>query len=226
MQEFLAGTGLVISLTIFLFGMAWRIVWYIRGLDWRLDRVAYKPFMKQGLKGAVQSALAWLVPYGTRSMRNAPFFTLLTFLFHIGVVFVPLFLAGHSVILKSTIGVHLPTLPQGLADFLTILAIFAMILLVIRRLTLAEVRLMTTKEDWFAMTLAGVPLVTGCFAALHLPGYNSWLTLHMLSGEIMLIAAPFTKLSHIVLYFMSRGQLGMDFSIKRGGEYRGVSFPW
>ena len=41
-----------------------------------------------------------------------------------------------------------------------------------------------------------------------------------------LILAPFTKLSHIVLYFMSRGQLGMDFAIKRGGATRGPVFPW
>ena len=48
----------------------------------------------------------------------------------------------------------------------------------------------------------------------------------MLSGELFLILAPFTKLSHIVLYFMSRAQLGMDFAIKRGGGTRGGAFPW
>ena len=182
--------------------------------------------MKLGLKGAAQSALAWLVPFGTRSMRQAPFFTFFTFLFHLGVVFVPLFLAGHSVLLKSAVGFGLPTIPQGLADFLTLLAIAAMIFLIFRRLALPEVRILTTRSDWLVLALAGVPLVSGCMAALHLPGYDFWLTLHMLSGEIMLIAAPFTKLSHIVLYFMSRGQLGMDFSIKRGGEYRGPAYPW
>lgn len=226
MQSFLAGPGLVISLLVFAAGMAWRIVWYIRGLDWRLDRVAYRPHMKQGLKGAVQSALAWLVPFGTRSMRQQPFFTFFTFLFHLGVVFVPLFLAGHSVLLKSAFGIGLPTIHQGLANLLTILAIFSLVFLIVRRLALPEVRLLTVKEDWSVIILAGTPLVTGCFAALHFSGYDFWLTLHMLSGEIMLIAAPFTKLSHIVLYFMSRGQLGMDFSIKRGGEYRGPAFPW
>ena len=226
MQDFLAGTGLAISLTVFVIGMAWRVVWYIRGLDWRLDRVAYRPYMKQGLKGAAQSALAWLVPLGTRSMRNAPLFTILMFLFHIGVAIVPLFLAGHAVLLKSALGVSLPAMPQGFADFLTILAVIALAFLILRRLTLPEVRLLTTRSDWLVITLAGLPLVSGCFAALHLPGYGFWLTLHMLSGNILLIAAPFTKLSHIVLYFMSRGQLGMDFSIKRGGEYRGTAFPW
>lgn len=226
MRDFLAGPGLVISLLVFAVGMAWRVLWYIRGLDWRLDRVAYKPHMKLGLKGAVQSVLAWLVPFGTRSMRNAPLFTLATFLFHLGVLFVPLFLAGHSILLKSAVGFGPPSIPQGLADTLTILAVIALVFLVLRRLTLPEVRFLTTRSDWLVLALAGVPLVTGLFAALHLPGYGSWLTLHMLSAEILLITAPFTKLSHIVLYFMSRGQLGMDFAIKRGGEYRGPAFPW
>jgi len=48
----------------------------------------------------------------------------------------------------------------------------------------------------------------------------------VLTGEAFLILAPFTKLSHIALYFMSRGQLGMDYAIKRGGATRGGVFPW
>lgn len=226
MQDFLAGTGLIISLLVFILGLAWRIVWYIRGLDWKLDRVAYRPHFKLGIKGGVQSALRWMLPFGTYGWRSKPFFTLFTFLFHIGVVLVPLFLTGHSVMLKKALGFGLPSMPQGLADFLTVLAVLGLVFLVLRRLTLPEVRILTSREDWLVLTLAGLPLVSGCFAAAHLGGYDFWLTLHMLSGEIMLIAAPFTKLSHIVLYFMSRGQLGMDFAIKRGGEYRGPAFPW
>lgn len=226
MHNFLTGPGLVISLLIFSGGMAWHVYSYLKGLDWRLDRVAYRSHMKRGLKGAAHSALIWLLPLGTRAWRKSPFFTLLTFFFHLGVVIVPLFLAGHSVLLRSAFGFALPGMPQKLADFLAAAAVLALAGLVIRRLTLPEVRILTTRRDWGVLALAGIPLVTGFFAALHLPGYGFWLTTHMLSGEILLIVAPFTKLSHIVLYFMSRGQLGMDFSIKRGGEFRGPAFPW
>lgn len=225
-REFLAGPGLVFSLAVFALGMAWRAVWYVRGLDWRLERVGYRPHLKLGLKGAVQSALRWLLPFGTRAWRSAPFFTIFAFLFHVGAIFVPLFLAGHSVLLRSAVGFGLPAMPQGLADTLTVLAVISLLFLILRRLSLPEVRLLTARADWAVLALAGTPLVTGLLAAMHFPGYAFWLTLHMLSGEIMLIAAPFTKLSHIVLFFMSRGQLGMDFAIKRGGEYRGPAFPW
>ena len=226
MQAFLIGPGLVISLLVFILGMTWRVVWYIRGLDWKLERVAYRPHFKRGIQGALHSALRWMLPYGTYGWRSKPFFTLFTFLFHIGVALIPLFLAGHAIILNSTLGISVPTLPQGLADFMVVLAVIALVFLILRRLTLPEVRILTTREDWLILILAGLPLVTGCFAANHVGGYSFWLTLHMFSGEIMLIAAPFTKLSHIVLFFMSRGQLGMDFAIKRGGEYRGPAFPW
>ena len=37
----------------------------------------------------------------------------------------------------------------------------------------------------------------------------------------MLIAIPFTKLCHVVGFFLSRGQLGADFGIKRAYKARG-----
>ena len=33
----------------------------------------------------------------------------------------------------------------------------------------------------------------------------------------MLVAIPLTKLSHFVLFYCSRIQIGMDYGIKRGG---------
>ncbi|MEJ2661725.1 MAG: hypothetical protein P8Z73_13520 [Desulfobacteraceae bacterium] len=41
----------------------------------------------------------------------------------------------------------------------------------------------------------------------------------------MLVAIPFTKLSHFLLFFLSRAQLGMDFGIKRGGM-KSKGMPW
>ena len=46
----------------------------------------------------------------------------------------------------------------------------------------------------------------------------------MLCGVIVLLTAPFTKLSHIALFFCTRIQLGMDFGIKRGGMKS--NFDW
>ena len=56
--------------------------------------------------------------------------------------------------------------------------------------------------------------------------YELMLGAHMFSGELILILAPFTKLSHIALFFASRAQLGIDYAVKRGGASRGPAFPW
>jgi len=55
--------------------------------------------------------------------------------------------------------------------------------------------------------------------------YTFWLLLHILSGEILLLMIPFTRLAHIFLFFASRAQLGMDYGIKRGG-LKGIKVTW
>lgn len=226
MYEFITGPMLWIALLVFFGGMISRVVWYIRGLDWRLERVAYRPFLSLGLQGAVQSVFKWLAPFNTYSWRQQPFMTVAFFFFHIGAVIVPIFLSGHNVILQERFGFSLPVLPMGVADALTILAIIGLVMLVLRRLVLPEVRILTTPYDWFILALSAAPFITGFLARLHVGDYDFWLFAHILTGELFLILAPFTKLSHIVLFFMSRGQLGMDYAIKRGGATRGPAFPW
>ena len=45
------------------------------------------------------------------------------------------------------------------------------------------------------------------------------------SLSLLLVAIPLTKLSHFVLFFLSRAQLGLDFGIKRGGmKNRGMAW--
>lgn len=228
MIAFLTGPGLYVSLGVFFGGLAIRFVLYFLGLDWKLERVAYRADLGFGLKGGAHSAAKWLVPFGTYGWRAQPYVTVAFFMLHLGAVLVPLFLAGHNVILKEAIGFSLPSMPQGLADALTVLAVLGLLLLVLRRIALPEVRILTTAYDYFIILLVLVPFVSGFMAAQHAGGYNYWLLCHIISGELMLILAPFTKLAHIALYFASRIQIGMDFAIKRGGHSRkkGALFPW
>ena len=212
MYEFLTGPMLWAAFLIFVIGLARRVVLYIRGLDWRLERVAYGPGRKIGMK--------------THSWRRQPYFTIAFFLFHIGVVIVPLFLAGHMVIMQERFGFSLPSLPMWFSDAFTVLAIVGAFMMILRRVALPEVRFLTTLGDWGILLLVLFVLVAGFLARMQAPGYESWLLWHIFAAELVLILAPFTKLSHIVLYFMSRGQLGMDYAIKRGGASRGPAFPW
>lgn len=226
MMAFLTGPLLIISLLVFTVGMVARIVLYIRGLDWRLDRVAYIPQARRGIPGALSSIFIWLIPGATHSWRQQPGMTIAFFLFHVGAVLLPLFLLGHTVILEDLTGISLPSLPMGLADTLTVLALVGLALLAARRLLVMEARVLTTWQDWFILLITFLPFFTGFIARMSETGSEFWTLSHLISGEFFLLVAPFTKLSHMVLYFLSRAQLGMDFAIKRGGESRGTVFPW
>ena len=122
MYAFLTGPMLWLSFAICLIGCVWRVVAYVRGLDWQLDRVPYGYFRNLAVRGALRSIFHWLAPYASRSWRLNPIYTAAFFLFHIGLVIVPLFLYAHGVILLERFGIPWPALPAGLADGLTILA--------------------------------------------------------------------------------------------------------
>jgi nitrate reductase gamma subunit len=222
---FLTGPLLWLSFIVFFGGLAYRVVNYIRGLDWQLDRVAYTAHPGLGIKGALRSIIHWLIPFYSVGWRAKPLYTVIFFLFHIGVVLVPLFLLGHAVILKERWGVDWPTMSMGLADLLTIVVMVTAGAIAIRRIGLPEVRIVTTFYDYFLLLASVAPFVTG-FLAVHQapPDYNLWLVIHVLCGELLLILIPTTKLWHVVGFFLSRGQLGADFGIKRG--YKGKGFVW
>ena len=84
MYAFVTGPLLWLSFGIFIIGVIARIVMYIKGLDWKLDRVTYTVNVAYGIKGALRSIFVWLIPFGTRSWRVKPGFTVLFFVFHFG----------------------------------------------------------------------------------------------------------------------------------------------
>ena len=225
MYEFVTGPLVWLSFAIFFVGLIVRTVRYIKGLDWKLDRVTYSVNTSYGVRGAVRSILFWLFPYGTHSWRNNPWFTLWVFLMHIGLLITPIFLVGHNVLMRERLGISLWTMPDGLADVLTIAVFVSVIFLALRRIALPEVRLMTTAYDYLLLVIAVAPFVTGFIAFDGAADDRFWIIAHVLRGEILLVAIPLTKLSHFMLFFLSRAQLGMHYGIKRGGiKNKGIAW--
>jgi nitrate reductase gamma subunit len=221
MYHFITGPLLWFSFVFFITGCFVRIFLYFRGLDWRLDRVTYTKNVSYGVRGAARSLFSWLVPYGTRSWRNNPVYTAVFFLFHFGILVVPLFISAHTVILSERWGVRFYSLPGSFADAVTVLVIFLFAVFVLRRIALPHVRILTGPRDILALIITAMPFITGFFAYHQVRDPEFWTIAHILSGEIMLIAVPITRLSHAVLFFCTRIQLGMDFGIKRGGMKAG-----
>ncbi len=225
MYNFITGPLLWVTFAIFFVGLAVRVVLYIRGLDWRLDRVAYRAYPGLGIKGALSSIVHWLIPYGSFGWRDKPLYTIVFFVYHIGLVVTPLFLAGHAVILKERWGINWPTISMALADILTIGVMVCTVIIAIRRIGLPEVRILTTLYDYFLLLITVLPFLSGFLAVHQFGDYTFWNYTHILSGEALLIAIPFTKLFHVVGFFLSRAQLGMDFGIKRAYKAKG-GFAW
>ena len=221
MYDLVTGPLAWLAFTVFILGMVIRTVFYIRGLDWKLDRVTYRTNVSYGIRGALRSILYWLFPFATRSWQKNAGFTVVVFLFHIGLLFTPIFLKAHNIILNERFGISLWTIPEPVANFLTIMVMVCVLLLVLRRIALPEVRAITTAYDYLLLAIAVAPFVTGYLAVQGAAGYQYWLIAHIICGEIMLIAIPLTKLSHFFFFFLSRAQLGVDFGIKRGGMKSG-----
>jgi hypothetical protein len=225
MYEFVTGPMVWLSFGIFFGGLFLRLFNYLKGLNWQMDRVTYHVNTSYGIRGAARSIFYWLLPFGTRGWRLYPGFTVLVFVFHFTLLITPVFLLSHNMLLKEKLGISFWTMPEFSSDIMTIVVILSAVFLLMRRFALPEVRALTTSYDLVIMVIAVTPFVTGFFSFHQVGNYNFWVVVHVICGEVMLIAIPFTKLSHFLLFFLSRWQLGMDYGIKRGGmKSRGIAW--
>ncbi|MGD8896671.1 MAG: hypothetical protein PVJ73_11605 [Acidobacteriota bacterium] len=183
-------------------GLARHVLLQVHGLVTRKGpRLRQAPW-----RHIASSTLSWAVPVGHLD-RSTLVMTTASFLFHIGAVVVPVFLAAHVALWSGFLGVSLPALGEGAADLLTALTIVCVLVLVAYRLMTPRARALTRASDYGVLGLVLVPFLSG-FLAAH-PTLNplpwSWMMLlHILSAELLLLAIPFTKLAHVVLFPFDR----------------------
>ena len=152
-------------------------------------------------------------------------FTVFVYVMHIGLIATPLFLLGHTILLQERWGVAMWSMPGPLADAMTVAVLISIAMLTLRRIALPEVRIITSAYDYLMLAITAAPFVTGLIARYAYGHSEPWLIVHILCGEILLVAIPLTKLSHFVLFFATRAQLGMDYGIKRGGmKSKGINW--
>jgi nitrate reductase gamma subunit len=152
------------------------------------------------------STLSWALPVRHLD-RSTLVMTIASFLFHIGAVVVPVFLAAHVALWSGVLGVSLPALGEGAADLLTAITIVCVVVLFAYRLMTPRARALSRASDYGILVLVLVPFLSG-FLAAH-PTVNplpwSWMMLlHILSAELLLVVTPFTKLAHVVLFPFDR----------------------
>jgi nitrate reductase gamma subunit len=151
-------------------------------------------------------SLSWAVPW-RHLIRGTIVISAASFLFHVGVILVPLFCRDHVVLWERFLGIGLPSLGRGVADALTLSTIGCALLLLGYRIVIKRARDLSRPSDYVVLIMVILPFVSG-YLASH-PGVNPlpWggmMLIHIISSELLMIAVPFTKLSHIVLFIFDR----------------------
>lgn len=214
MYDLLTGPVLWITFIIFLGGLAVRMVFLFR-LSRKKDQVFYNHV---SFSWGIKSILHWILPWASASMRSQPVFTLFVFFFHLTLLAVPLFLNAHNILWDEAFGLSLWSLPDVLADVMTMILIASVIFLLIRRIKRPEVRILTSAWDFTLLILTSAPFITGFFAYHQWGPYEILLILHILFAEILLILIPFSKLSHMILFFFTRAFIGFEMGGRRGAR--------
>lgn len=204
-----------IAFLVFIGGSIYRI----RGMVLlaKKEKVVF-PYMN--LKHTLRSLLHWVIPFASANWRRRPVITTATFLFHIGLVILPIFLLAHNVLIYESWGISWWTISEGLADIMTIIVIGCCIFFLLRRIFAPEVRFVTTADDYLLLAIAFLPFITG-FLAYHqwLLSHKIMVILHMIFGSLMLIAIPFTRLTHIVYFFLTRAYMGSDQGFRHSKDW-------
>ncbi|MFP4473961.1 MAG: TmcC family electron transfer complex membrane anchor subunit [Desulfatibacillaceae bacterium] len=207
----LTGVLIWVSVAVFLFGCIYTLV--SRALmAKKKDGIVYSYF---NFYYAVRSILHWVVPYAARNWRNHPFFTVVTFLFHICLLAMPLLLFAHIALFNEAWDVSWWFLPETVADVATVIVILSCLFFLGRRLFLKDVRFLSSASDYALLALVAAPYVTGLWAGQQWAGHDYVLLLHIFTGELLLALIPFTKLGHMIFFLFTRGYIGSEFGAVR-----------
>jgi hypothetical protein len=171
----------------------------------------------------IRQRTAWtLVPF-SRLRRARPAYSVVSFVFHVGLIVVPIFVFAHVHLWERGIGVSWPALPPRVADILTLVVIVTALVLFLMRAGSPLSRTLSRAEDFAWPWLLMLPFVSG-FLAAHPTwcpvGYDVMMLIHVLSAELIFVLIPFTKVAHCVLIPFSQlvSDLGWRFPASAGRD--------
>jgi nitrate reductase gamma subunit len=188
----------------FVFAFAFMVLGLVRHLAltlWEIHRAWHRAGDKDlPYRQIARATLKWLFPAGR--IAQEPLFSLTSILFHIAILIVPVFVAGHVAMWFRSVGLSWPAIPNALADVLTIVAVTAAVALVVQRLAARSTRALSRFQDYALPLVIALPFVSG-FMVMH-PAYNpcsysAVLFVHVMSANLVMVLIPLTKLTHAVL---------------------------
>ncbi|MFC1563481.1 hypothetical protein ACFL6G_01035 [candidate division KSB1 bacterium] len=147
----------------------------------------------------------WLLPIN--HLKSRKLYSITSITFHIGLILVPIFLSAHILLWRKGIGFGWPAIDQGVLDILTLLTIAAGVGLFIGRIGNKDSRYISRLQDYLLTWLLIIPFISGYLAMNpHLlpVSYTFMMIIHVLSGELVFVLMPFSKISHCILFPLAR----------------------
>ncbi len=146
--------------------------------------------------------IGYTLPF--RAFRTKPVYSFVSIVFHIGLLVTPIFLFDHALLIDNSIGFSWLglSLSKDIADILTIATIITAVILILMRATNPYSRFLSRKQDFLWLILLLIPFVSGLICAQYAVSpktYQVFILLHILSGCLIFILIPFTKIAHCVL---------------------------
>ncbi len=204
--EFVRGPLALSSFIIFFAGIAWQIVMFFSHTK-KLEGTRItgpRPTRKEIERYAPSEEIRRLARWEGTVFRMDPCFAILTSIFHIILILTPIFLLAHNILIEQSWGVAPPSFAERFSDILTIVILAFGAFFLYRRLFVPKVRAITTGGDYILFLLVFVPYLTGFLAYHQFFAYKKMIIIHMLTGELMLVCIPFTRLKHMIFYFLNR----------------------
>jgi nitrate reductase gamma subunit len=198
------GPGFDLALAIFVLGMLLRL--------FEVLSLGKKPDLAEGRGSGVAGGIKTII---TRTWPRASVFAreplriLNGYVFHLGFFVVLFFYGPHIELFQTKLGLSWPGLPTGVIDAVAVITVASLVVALVLRMSSPVLRHISTVGDYVAWAVTILPVITGYLAYNHmLLPYTQMLALHLLSVELLLVVAPFTKLTHMLSFVLSRWYQG------------------
>lgn len=243
LYDVVRGPAFLAAWIVFALGVAWRVLQYIGltarpgrlaaalhgaagsaqawtalrpGYAGRGSRAADLPYLAGGRAAPARLWARLRLRAMSTILGSNPVMATVSSLFHVLLFLAPLLLPAHNILFDLTFRVSLPTLPEPLLDAFTVVVIAAGLFFLVRRLAVARVRALTTSRDWLVLGLVLVPFVSAFLAYHQLLPYRVILAIHMIAGELVIAAIPFTAIGHMPFILFARLFTAGEYSWRSG----------
>lgn len=198
MYEFAKGPFFKFSFAVLILGLLRLITLNAIGI---LGAVKKTNDKKIPYKKLIKETLMWLFPIKIITNSRAVF-SIISFLFHIGLIIVPLFFLDHILLWRQGLNISWPHIPGIAADILSLLTIFAGLYLLGNRTFDRNTRFISKAIDYLLLVLILSIFITGLIASkpVNPIPYKVTMFIHIMCGNVLFILIPFTKLAHCLLF--------------------------